>query len=348
MTKIGIAGLGFMGMVHYLTYSGLRNAQVVAICDKIKERRDGDWRGIAGNFGPPGKLMDLAGVRTYASLDRLLEDEEVELIDVTLPPYLHADFAVKALRAGKHVFCEKPMALNPRDCRRMIDEAGASGKSLMIGHVLPFFPEYSWALKQVRSQKHGRVLGGSFKRVISDPTWLKHYWSEEKVGGPMLDLHVHDAHFIRLLFGKPIRVTTSGRHRRGLAEHWSTQFDYGPDGPSVQATSGTIGQQGRAFNHGFEIHCERATLMFEFAVTGKSASYLCPPTLLAHNGTVQRPALGSGDPMDVFQTELREVIRCVRRCDSSEILDCEVAADAIRICQKQTESLFKRRPVKLA
>ncbi len=277
MTKVGIIGIGFMGMVHYLTYQKLRGVQVVALCEQDKKRLAGDWRGIQGNFGPAGKKMDLSQVDTYASIDDMLADDSIDLIDITLPPNLHADVAVQALKAGKHVFCEKPMALNVRDCKRMESAAKRAGKLLMIGQVLPFFPEYAWALKEHRSRKHGRLLGGSFKRVISNPAWLKNFWLPEQVGGPMLDLHVHDAHFIRLMFGLPKAVTSKGRMKKDLAEHWNSQFDYGPKGPVVQATSGTINQQGRAFTHAFEIHFEKATLMFDFSVVGKDASYLCPP-----------------------------------------------------------------------
>jgi len=347
MIRVGIAGIGFMGMVHYLSYQKLRGVQVAALCEQDKSRLAGDWRGIQGNFGPPGKKMDLSQVATYTSLDDLLADESIDLIDITLPPALHPDIAVQALQAGKHVFCEKPMALNVRDCKRMSVAAQRSGKLLMIGHVLPFFPEYAWALKQHRSGKYGRLLGGSFRRVISNPEWLKNYWSPQHVGGPMLDLHVHDAHFIRLLFGMPRAVTTKGRGKKGVAEYWNSQFDYGPTGPVVQACSGTINQQGRPFNHGFEIQFEKATLLFEFAVIGKQASYLCPPTLLTSDGKVKRPKLGSGDPMDAFRTELKEVVSCVKQRSPSTILSGDLAQDAIRLCQKQTDSLNSGRVAKL-
>lgn len=347
MIKVGIAGIGFMGMVHYLTYQKLRGVKVVAICEKQKERLKGDWRGIKGNFGPPGKKMDLSKIKTHSSLKSMLADESIDLIDITLPPSMHADVAIKALRAGKHVFCEKPMALTLAECKKMSKEAKRADKLLMIGQVLPFFPEYAWALKQAKSKKYGRLLGGSFKRVISDPTWLKGYWSAKKVGGPMLDLHIHDAHFIRLLFGAPERVSTRGRLRKGLAENWNTQFDYGPRGPSVQAISGTINQQGRAFDHAFEIHFEKATLLFEFAVIGKNAGYLCPPTIMTNDGKVKYPSLGSGDPMDVFQSEIKEVLRSLKRNKNSEILDASLAADAVKICHKQTESLLRKRVTKV-
>ncbi len=347
MVRVGIVGVGFMGMVHYLTYQAMRGVNVTALCEQNKVRLTGDWRDIKGNFGPAGKMMDLSDVATHTSINELLADDSIDLVDITLPPALHADAAVQALRAGKHVFCEKPMALDPADCRRMMRAAEKADKLLLIGHVLPFFPEYAWALKMHQSGKLGRLLGGSFRRVISNPSWLPHFWSEKHVGGPMLDLHVHDAHFIRLLFGMPESVTTRGRIKNNLAEHWHSLFSYGANGPVVEATSGTIDQQGRSFDHGFEIHYEKATLLFEFAVIGDQGSYLSPPTILTHDGKVKHPSLGSGDPMDAFRAELKEVVNCVKKQKDSDKLNGGLAQDALRLCQKQTQSLRTGRTVKL-
>lgn len=347
MIRVGIVGIGFMGMVHYLTYQKLRGVQIAALCEKNKARLAGDWRDIKGNFGPAGERIDLSNVATYTSLDELLANDSIDLVDITLPPALHADAVIQSLQAGKQVFCEKPMALDPADCRRMVRASEKAGKQLLIGHVLPFFPEYAWALKMHQSGKLGRLLGGSFKRVISNPAWLKHYWSEKHVGGPMLDLHIHDAHFIRLLFGMPDSVTSRGRLKKNLAEYWHSQFSYGPKGPVVEATSGTINQQGRAFDHGFEIHYEKATLLFEFAVIGDEGSYLCPPTILTDDGKIKKPSLGLGDPMDAFRVELKEVVACVKKEVESDKLNGGLAQDALSLCQKQTQSLRTGRTVKL-
>ncbi|MCA9260431.1 MAG: Gfo/Idh/MocA family oxidoreductase, partial [Planctomycetales bacterium] len=306
------------------------------------------WTDIKGNFGPAGAQMDLSKVSVYESVGELLEDPKIDLVDITLPPALHAEVAVKALRAGKHVFCEKPMSLTTSECKSMSEAARKADRLLMIGHVLPYFPEYAWALKTIESGRYGVLLGGSFRRVISDPQWLTHYWDAARIGGPMLDLHVHDAHFIRLAFGQPEAVTTTGRMRGDLAEHWTTQFDYGPEGPAVTAVSGTIGQQGRSFNHGFEIHLEKATLAFEFAVVDGEGAYLCPPTLYDHRGKVQRPALSDGDPMHAFEAELKEATRCAKNEVASGTLDASLAYDAIVLCHAQTKSLAQRRRIKIS
>ncbi|QDU57348.1 Gfo/Idh/MocA family protein [Aeoliella mucimassa] len=338
--------LGFMGMVHYLNYAKLRGVKVAAIATPEPERRAGDWRGIQGNFGPPGEKMDLSGIETYAGVEEMIAEADIDAVDITLPPFMHADATINALKAGKHVFCEKPIAMTTADGRKMVRAAEKYGRQLLIGHVLPFFPEYSWALKQIHSGKYGKVLGGAFRRVISEPTWLTQYWNADKVGGPMLDLHIHDAHFIRLVFGRPAGVTTAGRMHNELPKFWHSQFTF-ESGATVEATSGTIDQQGRAFDHGFEIHLEEATLLFEFAVTGGEGKYLCAPTLLDKSGKVKTPKMADGDPMNAFAAELKEVTRAFTKDESSDSLGAQLALDAVEMCYAQSKSLATGKTVRL-
>ena len=209
MIRVGLVGVGFMGMTHYLAYEKIRGVRVTAVCETDPKRRGGDWRTIQGNFGPRGEATDLSGIAQYAELHELLADADVDMVDICLPTALHPAAAVAALAAGKHVFCEKPIALTPADARRMAAAAAAAGKILQIGHVLPFVPEYRFAYQAIAAGKYGKLLGGHFKRIISEPAWMPGYFDPAKFGGPMLDLHVHDAHFIRLACGMPPRCRPS-------------------------------------------------------------------------------------------------------------------------------------------
>ena len=345
MIRVGLVGIGFMGWIHWLAYQRLAGVRVSAISTRNVERLAGDWRGIQGNFGPPGEQVDLAGIGAYANVDDLFKDPNVDLVDIALPTAQHADIAIRALESGKHVLCEKPMALTLADCERMVAAAKRADRLLMIGHVLPFFPEYDWALKVIRSGEYGKLRGGAFRRVIADPTWTPTFWSPDHVGGPMLDLHVHDAHFIRLLFGIPQEVTTAGSQRNGLPEFWHSQFRFADRNLAVEATCGTIGQQGRPFTHSFEIHLDEATLAFDFAVIGGAGQYLCKPMLLDNKGGVIHPELPGGDPIDAFVSELGEVTQAVRDGKASETLGAILAQDAMRMCEAQTESLLSERAV---
>ena len=229
----------------------------------------------------------------------------------------------------------------------MVNTARAAGKQLMIGQVLPFFPEYALAYEAVRGGKYGRLLGGHFKRIISDPQWLKDFYDPKKIGGPMLDLHVHDAHYVRLLCGMPRAVFSTGRMRGEVAEYFASQFLFKDPKLVVSVTSGVIHQQGRGFSAGFEIHLERATLLYDFAVIDGKPETNMPFTVLRHDGKVERPQIKSADPVDSFAAELTEALKSVRTGKRSPLLDGELARDAITLCQKQTESIQKGRLVNI-
>ncbi len=340
MVNVGICGIGFMGMIHYLGYQRVRGAKVTAICEKVRQRLAGDWRSIKGNFGPRGKKMNLSGIARYGRLEDLLADKNVDMIDICLPPCGHAEAAVAALKAGKHVLCEKPIALTVADARRMVRTARRSGKLLMIAHVLPFFAAYRFAYKTITSKKYGRLLGGNFSRVISDPLWLKDFYDPRGCGGPMIDLHIHDAHFIRLIAGMPSSVHSVGRMRGEVAEYFNTQFLFDDPSLVITATSGVINQQGRPFTNGYEIHLERATLLFESWTE-------TPVTVLTDNGRVTRPKFAPGDEIDDFAAELTEATKAVRTGRPSALLDGQLARDALVLGQKETQSIVRRRAVKV-
>jgi len=95
------------------------------------------------------------------------------------------------------------------------------------------------------------------------------------------------------------------------------------------------------------MHFEQATLLFDFAVIDGQPHLATPLTVLDQKGNVQRPKLGSGDPVDAFAAELREVVRSVRTGKSSEILSGGLACDALVLCQKQTQSVVSGRPMKI-
>lgn len=345
MVRVGIAGIGFMGWIHYLSYQRTEGIELGAICTRDAAKLSGDWTTIKGNFGPPGEKVDVSQLNCYDNIDALLADDSIDVIDICLPPNLHAAVTCKAFAAGKHVFCEKPIALNQAECEEMMAAAKSAGKQLLIGHILPLLPEYAHALEVIRSGKYGKVIGGSFKRVISDPTWIDGFYDPAIVGGPLVDLHIHDAHFIRLLFGMPKAVTSQGRLRGDVVEYCNTMFEFDDTSLAVGATCGVINQQGRPFTHGFEIHLERATLQYELAVVGEAAETLIPLTIYDDKGEVIRPDLGDGDMERAFDREIAEVLSSVQSNQPSSVLAGELAADALRMCDAQTESVRERKSV---
>ena len=240
MIRIGIVGVGFMGMIHYLAARRLKGARVGAICSRDPKKLAGDWRSIQGNFGPRGEVVDLSEVKKYSSLDALLADPDIDLIDVCNPTSLHPTTAIRALEAGKDVLVEKCIALEPRDADAMLAASGKAKRLLMVAHVLPFFPEFAYAREAVQSGRYGRLSSAHFKRVISRPDWSADIADPAKTGGPAIDLHIHDTHLIGLLAGVPSRVFSSGCVEGGHVQYLATQYLYKDGGPCVSCCSGAL------------------------------------------------------------------------------------------------------------
>jgi predicted dehydrogenase len=321
-----------MGMIHYLAARKLKGARVTAICSRNPKKLAGDWRGIRGNFGPPGQKMDLSHIKKYDHLDALLEDRDIDLVDVCNPTDMHAETAIAALKAGKHVLVEKAIALDPREADRMLRTVDQTGKLLMVAHVLPFVPEFAYAAQAVREARYGRLLGAHFKRIISQPDWSSAIADPAKTGGPAVDLHIHDTHFIGLLCGVPGRVFSSGTEDNGAVQYLTTEYLYGKDGPAVSCSSGALAMKGRPFVHGYEIYLERATLVYESGVI--------PLTLLTADGKSKQPKLrGGNEETAAFTAEIQEAVDGILARRVPDLLSAKLARDALVLCFKECQSV---------
>jgi predicted dehydrogenase len=332
MVRIGIIGVGFMGMIHYLASRKLKGARVSAICSRDPKKLAGDWRGIRGNFGPPGQKMDLSKIKKYDHLDALLDDPEIDLVDVCNPTHLHAPTATAALKAGKHVLVEKAIALNLKDADGMLRTASRAGKLLMVAHVLPFFPEFAYAAQAIRGGRYGRLLGAHFKRVISQPDWSSEIADPGKTGGPAIDLHIHDTHFIGLVCGVPRKVFSSGLQEGGAVQYLTTEYLYAHDGPAVSCSSGALAMKGRPFVHGYEIYLERATLLYESGTT--------PLTVLTPDGKKKEPKLQGGDEeTTAFTAEIQAAVDGISAGREPDFLSGRLARDALMLCFQECQSV---------
>jgi predicted dehydrogenase len=340
MVGIGIVGIGFMGMIHYLAARKLTGGQVTALCSRDPRKLAGDWTSIQGNFGPRGTQMDLSAHAKHPQVHDLLADRNVDLVDLCVPNDEHARLAVKALEAGKNVLVEKPIALTVVDADRMVAAARASGKLLMVAHVLPFVPEFGFALEAVQSGKYGKLQAAHFTRVISKPDWSAGIADATRSGGPAIDLHIHDTHFVGLVCGVPRAVQARGVVEHGAVVHLSTQYLYDDPSLAVSALSGALSQSGRPFTHGFEIYLERATLSFGFANLAGEGQLVPPLSVILPDGKVERPDLGStGDPVDAFVSELTVAVNAVAGGTEPSQLSGTLARQALALCAAEVESV---------
>jgi predicted dehydrogenase len=339
MVQIGIVGVGFMGMIHYLAAAKATGAKVAAICSRDPKKLAGDWTSIQGNFGPRGTQMDLAGVSRHTDFDALLADPQVDLVDLCVPSDAHGKMAIQAVRAGKHVLVEKPIALATSEAEAMLAAAREAGKLLMVGHVLPFFPEFAFVAEAARSGLYGPLKAAHLMRIISKPDWSSGISDPNRSGGPALDLHIHDTHFIGLVCGVPTAVQSRGVVEDGAVVHLATQYVYNTPIPAVSCVSGALSQAGRPFTHGFEFSFDRATVTYEFANLAGQGHLAMPLSVILPDGSVERPELGSGDPIDAFAQEISAAAGAVASGIEAPRLSGTLAEDALKICWAEIESV---------
>jgi predicted dehydrogenase len=230
--NIALAGLGFMGLTHLRAWRQLPTARLAAVMDMSEARLSGDLSSVGGNLGLAGEKLDFSNVRTYRSLSELLADPEIDAVDICLPTNEHGEAAVAALRAGKHVLVEKPMARDEKETDAILAEQSRSGRTLMVAQVLRFMPAYvalGDALKNA-----GRVHSAVFRRRCAAPTWSGWLTDRSRSGGGVFDLLIHDVDYCISRWGMPNSVRAVGHEDlpRGI-DVVHAELQYADNGPVI-------------------------------------------------------------------------------------------------------------------
>jgi predicted dehydrogenase len=223
MLKVGIIGAGGIAEAHAAAYALLPQAQVTAVVDIRPERAEF----IARKFG----------ARTYNSVEKLLVSEQLDMVDICTPSFLHKEMAILFLEHGLHVLCEKPIARALADAQAMVEAANRNQCKFMIAQVIRFWPEYVYLKQSVDDGRYGKLVQASFSRICGAPVWAWEGWyvDDQCSGQAPYELGIHDTDFICHLLGKPQAVRATGLERNELtASYLRTQFLF-PDGPQVEA-----------------------------------------------------------------------------------------------------------------
>ena len=323
--KVAVLGLGFMGSMHLKALRDIPTASLAAIFSNDPKARDGDLSGIQGNLGGPGEQFDFSSVRKYSDIDLLLTDTEIEAVDICLPTFLHSSVALKALRAGKHVLVEKPIALDGAAADELVSEASRCGRVLMAAQVLRFFPMYQ-ALQQALPNL-GRTRNALFRRRCAAPAWSKWLEDKSKSGGGVFDLLIHDVDMALWLFGKPHRVSAVGHEDlpHGI-DVINAQLFY-DDGFTVTIAGGWHHLKSYPFSMEYTVVADEGTV--EYSSAGR------PPVLYARDGSETILKLGEHDG---YTEEIRYFIDCATANQTPELCPPQSSADAVKLALLMNEA----------
>lgn len=312
-----------MGATHLKALRTIPGATLVAVCSNNEAALAGDLSASQGNLGGQDERFDFSAVKKYRTIDDTLADPDIDAVDVCLPTFLHAPTAIAALRAGKHVLVEKPMALNAAECQAMIAESQQQGRILMAAQVLRFFPMYealSGALADL-----GTLRAASFRRRCAAPGWMN--WADDKAksGGGVFDLLIHDVDYALSVFGLPTHVSATGfENLKGGLDLLTAQLFY--DGFTATVTGGW--HLPRSFPFAMEYTVAGDHGIVDYSSAGN------PPTLYRATGEVEPLPLAGHDG---YAEQLRYFVECCHTGQAPVRCTPQSSAAAVRVMRMLEE-----------
>ncbi len=301
--RLALLGYGFMGGAHLAAMQRIPGVEIAAIASRTQPSANGPAR---GNLDlKSGPLPD--SVHWSPDWREILADPTINAVDICLPTDMHREVVLAALQAGKHVLCEKPMALTVSDCHAMVLAAQGSGRTFMVAQVLRFMQPYTF-LSEFVQQHAGRLTSATLQRSTGFPGWGGWLTDEARSGGAILDLLSHDLDQALSLFGHPESVRAESLGEVDTARctlHFADGFEAVVEGgwfaPDVQ------------FSASFELQAEAASLTFRDGVLREDDQAIDLPE------------------HDAYYDEIAYFVACCRTGNQPDRCPPTASLDAVRI-----------------
>ena len=324
MLKVAIIGFGGIAKAAHLgphiELEKEGKSKLVAVCDICPETFTGSAEiNIASSSVTLGD-----DVNKYTDWEEMLDKEDIDVVDICLPTFLHESMSVNVLKRGVNVICEKPMSLSYELCMNMCDEAKKNGRKLMIAQCCRFNSSYLYLKKLVDEGTYGKIKSAVFKRLSGPPKWSWNNWFRDYnlSGGCILDMHIHDIDLFRFILGNPKKVscfTSDFYTKKDIAHSRLVYDDF-----SVIAI-GDWSREGTLFEAGFDVAFENAT------VIGDSKGV----TVYLRNGEKFEAEIENAD---MYKAELEYFIDCVAN-DKENILNApEDSATTVKLIETLVKS----------
>lgn len=335
---VGIVGLGFMGRTHLGAWRAAAAAgwanRLVAVCDRDPDLRAGRVSsggnleaGVAGE--PAEQLFEPGEVAAYDDAAALFADDAVDVVSICTHTDSHVALAEAALRAGKHVLVEKPVALDAAAIERLDGVARDAGRVCMPAQCIRFWPGWDRLRVHVEGGDLGALRSLSLRRQGSRPHWGAGFYDDPaRSGGALVDLHIHDADLVRWCLGDPRAVFTTGDR-----DHVSTAYLYESGAVHVLAEGGWDHSPGFAFRMAFTAVFEQGTLDYDL---GRE-----PVLTLARDGESQPVRL---DDISGYDGEVRHLLDVLAGKTELRATLSE-AAGLARLLDAEAASLASGQPV---
>ena len=302
--QVGFAAVG-LGSISNIFMRGCAASQAAKVTGLVTGHPDTQGQRYGQMYAVPER-----SIYTYETFDRIRDNKDIEAVYIGLPNSMHCEFTVRAAQAGKHVLCEKPMAISSAECRRMIDACKSAGVKLMIAYRVHYDPTHLQAQQLIQTGAIGEVQAfeGAFGFNATPNQWR--LVRKLAGGGSLLDVGIYPLNESRWLTGEePVLFTAMPTTRDKTSGRFSEieqTLDF-----TVKFPSGIVGAYACTYGSdmpGFlRIHGDRGTLEL-------SPAYNYTGTHLRSAGGRQRvDTLSSESDISYqFRLEAEYFAQCVR------------------------------------
>lgn len=326
MLKVGLIGCGGIGAVHAQCWLAMgEDVQLAAIADVSTERAQ--------------KYADRSGARIYADGKDMLDSEELDVVDICVPTFLHAEYVLYAMERVHNVIVEKPVCLGEAQAQQLLEGQKKTGALVQVAHVVRFTDAYTYLKEAVATGRYGKVLAGEFSRISPRPMWMKGHDDLNRTGGMALDMHIHDVDYIRYLMGgEPEDMSSWGvRDQEGCIQHIWTSYRYGD---ALLIAEGSWDYPANLpFAATFRVRLEKAALVLD----GEGVLTVYP-----EEGDKFVPELGPKETMDLginvsdlgpYLKEIRYFVENIRTGNQEGIASLSEAVESCRLVWKELQKL---------
>ena len=324
MFKSAIIGSGFIGAVHAAAISRIDECKLVAVAD-INETAG---EKVAADFN----------CMFYTDAEEMLKKEDIDIIHICLPSYLHEEYVQLSAKYKKHVLCEKPFSLTVDSAKRMADLCEKADVKLMVAQTVRWWPEFMELKKRYDRGEFGEIHMAYSSRLAQHPNWSTWHRDPQKSGGSLFDLNMHNLDFLYHLFGPVASVYAVGwKSPSGCWNHVCASLIFKNGVKAIDEGTNEITNE-YPFTASFRMTGEKATFDHKFTAgfNIENLNAASAQTVLFTKDDKPQPLQIEG--MDAYEAQTRAFIDCVKNNKPAPIPPSE-SVDVMRIVAAIEQSL---------
>ncbi len=261
MIKVGIWGCGGISTDHRRAYKILEDSgydvKLVALCDINPQSFNNK---VKTNISRENDIEIPQIENCYTNADEMFDNENLDLVDICLPSFLHKDCAIKALKRNINVLLEKPMALSLEESKEIAKVQKETSAHIMVAQCVRFSSAVGYLKEIIQEEKYGKLISADFSRESPMPLWkfknIKPPYAKQD--SALLDLSIHDIDLVNYLFGEPQKIAAMGEKGSTYCDSVTILFKYKTGMVTIRGN--WCLKQSFKFTKGFQVCFEKATV----------------------------------------------------------------------------------------